>query len=97
MLKRFFDPGTVYQKRAQGCLDDARLAALEHETAAEHHAALARMYRERVVRLGRELSRDQESGLILDPSTHPRISALRRNTGADAQAFLAQGGNAIAR
>jgi hypothetical protein len=34
--------------------------------------------------------------LILDPSTHPRISALRRNTGADAQAFLAQGGNAIA-
>ncbi len=94
MFKRLFNPQAIYTKRAQRCLDDARMAALEHETAAEHHAALARMYRERVVRLGRELSADvaPERSLILDPAKHPRVAALRRNTdGAGSQPFLAQG------
>mgnify|MGYP000723986508 CR=1 FL=1 len=51
MLMRFFDPASVYARRAQRCLDDARMAALEHENAAEHHMALAKMYRHRAARL----------------------------------------------
>lgn len=34
--------------------DEAMILALEHEAAAEHHAALAQMYRERIERLRRE-------------------------------------------
>lgn len=34
--------------------DEAEVLALEHEAAAEHHAALAQMYRERMERLRRE-------------------------------------------
>ena len=40
MLKSLFDPSTIYQRRARRCLENARMAALEHETAAEFHAAL---------------------------------------------------------
>lgn len=92
MLQRFFDPATIYLRRAQRCLDDARMAVLEHETAAEHHAALARMYRERVLRMERELSQAPEPQMILDPSAHPRVAALRRNDGAGAQSYLSQSG-----
>lgn len=34
--------------------DEAMVLALEHEAAAEHHAALAQMYRERIERLRSE-------------------------------------------
>ena len=34
--------------------EQAQVLALEHEAAAEHHAALAQMYRERIERLRRE-------------------------------------------
>ena len=59
------------------------------------------MYRERVVRLGRELSMEsavaEQPSVILDPAAkqHPRVATLRRsNDGAGASAgqpFLAQG------
>ena len=100
MLKRFFDPQATYARRALRCMEDARMAALQHETAAEHHAALGKMYRQRVARLERELAPPPaaETSLILDPSTHPRVSPLRRNTDsiansgtAGTQPFLAQG------
>lgn len=95
MLKRFFNPQATYTRRAQRCMEDARMAALEHEAAAEHHGALARMYRERVVRLERELSSKPvtETKLILDPALHPRVSALRRPPDSNgAQPYLAQSG-----
>lgn len=44
---------SVYARRVQTMLREARFAQLEHEAAAEHHDALARMYAERVVRLER--------------------------------------------
>lgn len=90
MLQRFFNPSTIYARRAQRCLDDARMAALEHECAAEHHLALARMYRERVARLEKELSPAQEPSVILDPSLPPRVAPLRRSDSATQQPYLAQ-------
>jgi hypothetical protein len=50
MLKTIFrriKPQDVIENQ----LYEAEIAALEHEAAAEHHAALAQMYRDRVTRL----------------------------------------------
>jgi phosphoribosylaminoimidazole (AIR) synthetase len=92
MLKSLFNPLSIYQRRAQRCLDSARLAALEHETAAEFHAALGKMYRERAARLERELTPSPAApSVILDTSTNSRVSALRRNDPRAGQAFLEQG------
>ncbi len=55
MFQRFLNPTVVYMRRIQHGLEEARMAALEHESAAEHHAALSRMYRERVRRLQAEM------------------------------------------
>lgn len=43
-------------RRAQEYLQQANIARIEHQTAAEHHAALASMYAQRVVWLEREVS-----------------------------------------
>ncbi len=42
-------------KRAEVLLQEASLARVEHQAAAEHHGALAQMYSERVARLEREI------------------------------------------
>lgn len=53
-----FRPGhTAYLRRAAILLEEAQMARIEHQAAAEHHAALARMYAERVARLENELFR----------------------------------------
>jgi hypothetical protein len=91
MFKRFFDADTVYLRRARRCLDDARMAALEHETAAEYHAALGAMYRDRAQRMERDMAAPQpEASVILDPALHPRVSALRRTDASAPQTFLGQ-------
>ena len=95
MLKSLFDPSTIYQRRARRCLENARMAALEHETAAEFHAALGKMYRERVARLERELSPSPAPSVIIDTSLPPRVSALRRSEPRAGQAFLEQGSAAV--
>lgn len=51
MFDLFNAPSKAHTRRAQTMLHEARLAQLEHEAAAEHHGALARMYAERVMRL----------------------------------------------
>lgn len=48
---------TAYLKRASALLEEAQMARIEHQAAAEHHSALARMYAERVRRLEGELYR----------------------------------------
>ena len=55
MFQRFMNPTVIYMRRIQHGLEEARMAALEHESAAEHHAALATMYRDRVRRLQAEM------------------------------------------
>lgn len=48
----FFKLGSrAYARRAETMLQEARFARLEHEAAAEHHSALARMYADRIRRL----------------------------------------------
>ena len=42
-------------RRAMALLEEAHMARLEHQAAAEHHAALARMYGDRAKRLEREI------------------------------------------
>lgn len=47
----------AYLRRASALLEEAQMARIEHQAAAEHHSALARMYSERVRRLENELYR----------------------------------------
>ncbi len=58
-------------RRAQEYLQQAQLARIEHQTAAEHHAALASMYSQRVQWLEQEVS-DALSG---SPAQPPRGAA----------------------
>ncbi|MBS0467670.1 MAG: hypothetical protein JSS31_03905 [Proteobacteria bacterium] len=94
MLIRFFNPASVYMRRAQRCLDEARMAALEHENAAEHHMALAKMYRHRAARLEAELAPADAQGHETHESSGqlPRIAALKkpRDQRQAQPAFLAQ-------
>ncbi len=46
---------------------DARRKLLEHEAAAEHHAALAEMYRRRIQRLLPTGTRTETAELVEDP------------------------------
>lgn len=52
-----------HQKYVADQVAEARLAALEHRAAAEHHAALAEMYEHRVDRLQRVLDAEQPVNL----------------------------------
>jgi len=52
----FFQPNrNGHLRRVMSLLEEAQLARIEHQAAAEHHAALARMYSDRAKRLEREL------------------------------------------
>jgi hypothetical protein len=56
MFFQLFQSGPSHHlKRAATLLQEAQMARLEHQAAAEHHAALARMYAERVKRLSGEV------------------------------------------
>ncbi|MDN6885871.1 hypothetical protein QMO14_19970 [Variovorax sp. CAN2819] len=52
---------TAYLRRAAALLEEAQMARIEHQAAAEHHSALARMYAERVRRLENELYRQPQA------------------------------------
>lgn len=47
----------AHVRKAREYLMEANLARVEHQAAAEHHAALARMYAERVARLEQEVAK----------------------------------------
>jgi hypothetical protein len=55
MFKLFQSRADVHLKRVSTLLREAQLARAEHQAAAEHHGALARMYSERIARLQAEL------------------------------------------
>jgi hypothetical protein len=52
----FQTSGNAHIRKAQDYLQQANLARLDHQVAAEHHSALASMYAQRVARLEQELS-----------------------------------------
>ena len=55
-------------RRAMALLEEAHMARLEHQAAAEHHAALARMYGDRAKRLEREIYGNNPAH-----ATHPSL------------------------
>ena len=55
MFQLFQSKGSSHLRRVMALLEEAQLARIEHQAAAEHHGALARMYSERAKRLEREL------------------------------------------
>ena len=75
MFDFFNQSSRAFAKRAQALLQEARFAQLEHEAAAEHHHALAKMYADRVRRLEGPL---QEGAVRLDvqPGAEPQSAAL---------------------
>ncbi|MFY3386066.1 hypothetical protein [Paracidovorax sp. MALMAid1276] len=83
LLKRFFDASTMHQRRAQRCLEDARSAALEHETAAEYHAALGKMYRDRALRLERGVCATEEENDLVQAGSAPRRNGTHSGTHGD--------------
>lgn len=48
-------------------LEEASLAWVEHQAAAEHHAALAKMYAERITRIELEIKNSHPLRTILEP------------------------------
>lgn len=67
MFNLFQPRADVHLKRVAELLREANLARIEHQAAAEHHSALARMYEDRVVRLEAEL-RDAFPSLMRSPA-----------------------------
>ena len=66
----------AYARRAETMLREARFAQLEHEAAAEHHGALARMYAERVTRL-QARSASAAQGSAAAPAPAPAAEGQR--------------------
>lgn len=62
MRFHLFEPRLdAHIRKAREYLSEAHLARIEHQVAAEHHLALARMYTERVARLEVEISNALQS------------------------------------
>lgn len=55
MFNFFLPNRNGHLRRVMTLLEEAHLARIEHQAAAEHHGALARMYAERAKRLEREV------------------------------------------
>lgn len=82
----------VHLGRVAQLLREANMGRVEHEAAAEHHGALARMYAERVARLEREsydgipkvlsMPRHTDPPVLVEnncgtpPAQRPRLSSL---------------------
>ena len=56
MRFHFFEPRTeAHIRKSLDYLEEAKLAWVEHQAAAEHHGALAKMYAERIARIEEEI------------------------------------------
>lgn len=78
MRFQLFEPRPdAHIRKAREYLNEAHLARIEHQVAAEHHLALARMYSERVARLEAEISNALQPLPFSAPRTpeEPRTSA----------------------
>ncbi|WHZ10893.1 MAG: hypothetical protein OJF60_001332 [Burkholderiaceae bacterium] len=55
-LDLFHPRPEAHVRKAQEYLEEACMARIEHEAAAEHHAALAAMYAQRIARLKQQIA-----------------------------------------
>jgi len=60
--------GDAHIRKSREYLEEAHLGRVEHQAAAEHHTALAKMYAERIVRIEAEIS---ETFLLHSKSCQP--------------------------
>ena len=61
MRLNWFAPRTeAHIRKSLDYLEEANLAWVEHQAAAEHHAALAKMYAERIARIEEEIKNAQQ-------------------------------------
>lgn len=60
--------GDAHIRKSREYLEEAHLGRVEHQAAAEHHTALAKMYAERIVRIEAEIS---EAFLLRSKSCQP--------------------------
>ena len=73
----------AYLRRSREYLEEANLARVEHQAAAEHHAALAKMYGERIARIEAEISSALQPSILRESAedvsaSNPRLSSLIR-------------------
>lgn len=64
----FERPADAHIRKSREYLEEANLGRVEHQAAAEHHGALARMYAERIARIETEIS---EALRVLSVSSGP--------------------------
>lgn len=66
MRFQLFEPRTeAHIRKSLEYLEEARLAWVEHQAAAEHHAALAKMYAERIARIEEEIKNGRQPRSML--------------------------------
>lgn len=65
MKFHFFAHADAHIRKSVEYLEEAHLAWVEHKAAAEHHAALARMYAERIARIEAEVNNAHQSHTLL--------------------------------
>ena len=61
----------AHMRKAQEYLEEAYLARIEHQVAAEHHGALAKMYAERITRIEAEIHNIQRTQTLVAPLAPP--------------------------
>ena len=59
-------------RKSRDYLEEAQVRQVEHQAAAEHHGALAKMYADRVARIQMELS----DAFLVRATTAPPVEAL---------------------
>lgn len=75
MRFRLFGPRTeAHVRRSLEYLEEASLAWVEHQAAAEHHSALAKMYAERIARIEEEIknAHQRHSMVVRQPPEEAR-------------------------
>lgn len=65
MKFHFFAHADAHIRKSLEYLEEAQLAWVEHKAAAEHHAALAKMYAERIARIEAEVNNARQSHTLL--------------------------------
>jgi hypothetical protein len=64
----FERPADAHIRKSREYLEEANVGRVEHQAAAEHHNALARMYAERIARIEAEIS---DAFQVRSISCHP--------------------------
>ncbi|MEO6973851.1 MAG: hypothetical protein ABI135_10595 [Rhodoferax sp.] len=80
-LDLFHSRPEAHIRKAQEYLEEACLARIEHEVAAEHHAALASMYAQRIARLQQQIADSLMPYASPAPSGEPTqaVDAVKRS------------------